>query len=60
MWEEIDTLNYDIDQAEYFPTVMGKFLPEIDFDDMCRLWVISCTHIVKMYYNTLNSRLGIG
>ena len=60
MNNQIEALTDQIEQEEYFPVVMGKFIPEWEIEDMIPIWIIACRHITRMYYNTINARIGIG
>ena len=60
MHEEINA-QYDLEVGEFTLEVMlGNYLTNKDYDQMCPLWYISSKYIYMMYSETLLSRRGIG
>ena len=60
MHEEINA-QYELEVGEITLEVMlGNYLTNKDYEDMCPLWYISSKYIYMMYRETLLSRNGIG
>ena len=62
MLNEIATISpnlFDLD-PDILNIVLGKNVPGIDPEQMCRVWICAGKAISAMYYNILKSRTGIG
>ena len=46
--------------GEAFYWLMGKHIPDIEIDNMCKIWAISGRYIANMYHFRLKQKEGIG
>ena len=55
MYGEIDAICEDFGRHDVFPIIMGGKIPGWEFPEMVPIWLITCTHISRMYYRAINS-----
>ena len=56
MYNALARLVEGLENVCTFATFMGKPLEGWEVADMKPIWQISCSHIAKMYYRTINER----
>ena len=53
MYNEIDVICKEFGMNDVFPILMGGKIEGWDFPEMIPIWLITCTHISRMYYRAL-------